>query len=139
MTDKQRFAIIVTGDRNWDDGRLINERLATYPDGTLLLHGEAKGADTLAGRLSKANRLVEMKIPYISWLGRSGGPARNATMLRVLLALEATGFTVAVEAFHDDLSASAGTYDMMTTAKAKGVKVKWNHHEGAKNRKGKVV
>lgn len=124
----KKFAVLVTGGTDWHDGVLINDRLRYYPAGSILIHGDAKGADTLAGRLSPGNRLVEVRVPYIKWLGRGGGPARNRYMLKMLLGLKAIGYTARVEAFHDDLSVSRGTIDMMRQAKKSGVKVKWNHH-----------
>lgn len=128
MSENQKYAVLVTGDREWDDGRLIDERLKTYPHGTILIHGDAKGADRLAGALSAGLRLVEVKVPYISWLGKSGGHARNHKMLELLLGLQAQGYTVRVEAFHDDLRASKGTINMMRAAKKAGVRVRHNHH-----------
>ncbi len=51
----------------------------------IVMHGDAKGADTLAGRWCKATKLQEIKVPA-NWAGHglSAGPRRNQFMLDLL-------------------------------------------------------
>ena len=128
MSDQEKFAVLVTGSREWDDGRMISDRLSRYPDGTILIHGDAKGADRLSSVLSNGLKMVEVKVPYIGWMGKSGGQARNNYMLAILLGFKEQERSVRVEAFHDDLKNSKGTIGMMRMAKKAGVSVKLNKH-----------
>jgi hypothetical protein len=41
--------ILVCGDRNWHDMSIIERELKKFPPGTVVIHGGAKGADTLGG------------------------------------------------------------------------------------------
>jgi hypothetical protein len=117
-------AVIVTGDRKWDDGHdAVGRELKKLPKGTIVIHGDAAGADSDAHWWTRGLGLVEVRVPYISKLGRSGGPARNQKMLDILLGLEVIGYGVRVLAFHSNLADSRGTKDMVNRALKHGVVV----------------
>ena len=111
--------VLVTGDRLWSDPVLIREALSKMANGVqhTLIHGCAKGADTLAAlEALKLGFLVE---PYpANWgqYGRAAGPVRNRQMLT-------EGLPDIVFAFHDNLDASKGTANMVKLARKAGLPV----------------
>jgi hypothetical protein len=76
--------VLVCGDRSFDDGEL----LASVLDGlepmqvSVIIHGAAPDADTLAGRGAELCRVPIEAFPA-DWEkhSRAGGPIRNARML----------------------------------------------------------
>ena len=116
---EQRLAIVVTGSRNLGDGSLVMEALVdlaartVHDDTPLVIHGAARGADTLAGVV--ANRLGWNVLPMPAQWGKHGrqaGPVRNAHMADVAAALRECGYTVRGLAF--PAPDSKGTRDMMS-------------------------
>jgi hypothetical protein len=110
--------ILVTGSRNWVDEEKIYAALMQALPVSLLIEGEARGADTIAKRA--AQRLGIRVLPFrADWrrYGRSAGPIRNQLMLD-------EGKPDLVLAFHEDLARSKGTKDMISRARAAGVEVK---------------
>ena len=120
--------ILVTGDRNWTNEKRmrevilgIEENLYYYNhpgelDTLFFIHGGARGADRLAGKIATEAGWT-VKVVTANWekYGRAAGPIRNQEMLDMNPDL--------VIAFHDDLANSKGTKDMVNRAKKKGVKV----------------
>lgn len=122
-----RTALLVTGSRNWTDYAPIRARLALYPAGTILIHGDCgallpekerasyydwhKGADKIAEDIGRERHFNIWPLPYFADLGKRGGPARNDAMFRVLLALKGAGFACSVEAF--PIGKSVGTRGML--------------------------
>lgn len=107
------------GDRNWDDafpiGVLIRGLRAAGK--TIIIEGEARGADSLARR--SAERQVVDYEPYpAKWEehGKAAGPIRNQQMLD-------EGKPNVVFAFHDDIRSSKGTLDMCRRAFKAGIPV----------------
>lgn len=108
--------VLVCGDRNWTDIKAIFRELSKLPHGTIIIEGEANGADKLARY--EAEFLGFQVLPFpADWkkYGRAAGPIRNQQMLdqrpdRVL-------------AFHPDLDKSKGTRDMVMRARKAGIKV----------------
>ena len=106
--------VMVTGSRDWSDRDIIEQAIRDE-NPTLLVLGDARGADTLA--LQIAN---DLKIPAIvhfaqwSQYGRRAGPIRNQEMVDrnpdVCLAFP--------------LENSRGTADAMKRAKKAGILVK---------------
>ena len=131
--------VLVTGDRDFKAVTVIEEQIRRLAPGTVVIEGEARGADVLA-----REKALEAGLPVggfpAQWrvtrstpahrIGESGGrrwdkaagPIRNARMLeagpdRVL-------------AFHDDLAGSLGTKDMVRRAVEAGITVELVNSRG---------
>lgn len=92
--------------------------LDSWTDDLSLVHGMARGLDTLAGRVALMLGFEVLEFPA-QWdkYHRAAGPIRNQQMLD-----EGTpDFAIA---FHQDLSRSKGTADMVRRCKKDGVPVK---------------
>lgn len=110
--------VLVCGDRHWRDERIIRTVLAGLGApavDVVVIHGAARGADSIADRV--ARRLGYRVESYpAEWerYGKAAGPIRNRRML-------VEGRPDVVIAFHDDLAASTGTADMVTIARRAAV------------------
>jgi hypothetical protein len=116
----KRTALLVTGSRDWTDYAPIRERLALYPTGTILIHGDCGrivehgsggyenarvyGADWIAEEVGNARKFKLWPLPYFADLGKAGGPRRNQAMIDVLVSLARAGFEPFAEAFPIDRS-----------------------------------
>ena len=105
--------MIVCGGRDYADKEAITAELSMLPPATVIVHGGAQGADTLAGEVAKALGLTVEAHPadWQRW-GRGAGPRRNAEMLALGADL--------VLAF----PGGRGTADMVRKARAAGVRVR---------------
>ena len=108
--------VLVCGGRDFQDyGHLC--RVLDFMHGCIpvreIIHGCARGADTLAGEWAEANRILVEKYPAL-WEehGRAAGHIRNALML-------SEGQPDMVMAF----PGGRGTADMVRRAKQAGVPV----------------
>lgn len=108
--------VLVCGDRFWTDKEKIRERLAKLPAGTIVIHGAARGADSIAAVIGKTLGFDVRSFPA-EWgkHGKAAGPIRNRLMLDEKPDL--------VLAFHSDLSNSKGTKDTVEEARRRGVPV----------------
>lgn len=117
--------VLVCGDRNWEDGAMIHAQLAKAKSNAqspvTVIHGDARGADTLGGLAAQRLKLEVHAFPA-NWqrFGRGAGPIRNREMLDERPDL--------VLAFHDDLDNSKGTADMVRIARKAGIPVVVHHH-----------
>ena len=90
MIHRPRPVVLVCGGRDYDDrGRLYNvlDRLNYLYRGFLcVIHGAARGADTLAAEWAEASGIPTLPFPILpeDWEahGRLAGPIRNAPMIR---------------------------------------------------------
>jgi len=75
-----------------------------------LIHGDCKGADTLAGKAG-AELKFEIDAQAANWekYSRAAGPIRNTEMVKQAAEFQDRGTKVQVLAFHDDLQKSVGT------------------------------
>lgn len=117
--------VIITGSRNWTDRETIVRALGKFaPDSTLVIHGAARGADTVAAAVAAELGFAVRAFPA-DWKrhGRKAGPIRNGNM---------AGFAE-VEANKDDaeivvlafpLPGSIGTWDMVRRADSIGWEVR---------------
>ena len=98
------MTVLVCGDRKWTSRETIEQRLRLLPSGTRIIHGAARGADTIGGEIAKQLGFRVWAFPA-DWkrFGRSAGPIRNREMLAQRPDL--------VLAFHNCLSESKGTKD----------------------------
>lgn len=115
--------LLVCGDRNWAD-RAAVARFIAEADPEVVIHGAARGADSLAGE--EATRLgISVEAYPADWTryGRAAGPVRNQQMLT-------EGRPDAVLAFHEDITNSKGTADMVRRARKAGLPVTVVDHGG---------
>ena len=123
--------ILVTGDRNWTDRQFIYDVLYKYgenmpdmyPTGYIrIVHGAARGVDSLAGEIARSLGYTEVAYPA-QWNkhGKAAGPIRNQQMLDE----EQPDLVIA---FHDDLENSKGTKHMVAIAKLAGIKILHYRH-----------
>lgn len=81
--------VLVTGGRHYSNSKLVFAALDTIGADriTLLIHGDATGADTLADNWAKANGVFIAKFPIFpnTWKkeGKKAGYLRNKLMLDV--------------------------------------------------------
>ena len=107
-----------TGDPGWTDREAIRRELLRLPKGSIIIEGEAQGADLLAR--SVAEELGFVVEPYpANWgkYGRAAGPVRNREMLE-------KGKPDLVLAFHTNIFASTGTKNMVHIAQRVGIEVR---------------
>ncbi len=114
--------ILVTGDRNWDDISRIKrmfEKLKSIPVSHTIIHGGARGADTLSGAIAQREFSFDVIEVPAHWnhvpgrcpenckelQGPAAGPIRNRKMLNMN--------PDRVFAFHKHIEESKGTKDMI--------------------------
>ena len=99
--------VVVTGDREWTNPDIVIRRLSTLQSTDTLVHGAARGLDTMAGVCATEMGLTVHAMPA-DWTahGRAAGPIRNRAMVD-------TYKPDLVLAFHDDITQSKGTLDMV--------------------------
>jgi hypothetical protein len=113
--------VIVCGDRNWKRMDIIERELRKLPHDTLIIHGAARGADTLGKFVAERLGLKVINdgrgFPA-DWrrYGRGAGPIRNQIMID-------EGKPDLVLAFHENINDSIGTKDMVSRARRIGLKV----------------
>lgn len=116
MGCKPTIRLLVTGDRNWTDSLAIQRRLQTIgiENISVLIHGDAPGADRLAAQVAYSLGLSAARIKAYpaNWTqyGKAAGPIRNQQMLT-------EGRPTHCSAFHSDLNKSKGTRDMVKRAR----------------------
>ena len=121
ITALNRWAIVVSGSRDWTDREAILTRLRLYPPDTLVLHGGAAGADSIAGWT--AERKLDMRPVshrYIQKLGSAGGPVRNSLLIALLSVYRSYGYQCAVEAFKLKGHENRGTTNLCECAERSG-------------------
>lgn len=76
--------VVVTGGRNYSDGKRVYAELGDLKDIQLVIHGGAKGADYLADLWAKNNEVDSLRVAA-KWIsgGKSAGPCRNQRMLEI--------------------------------------------------------
>jgi hypothetical protein len=126
--------VVVTGSRDWRDGRAIQRALAALIDRApvTIVHGDARGADRLADHAAHVLERWGYRVERFpaDWRthGRAAGPIRNRQML------EAGADAV----FAFPMPGSRGTLDCMIEAHRRGIPVwiwtaermkRWGPHE----------
>lgn len=113
--------ILVTGSRDFEDGQIVLDAITEEVEEgrrTLLIHGNARGADSLAA--VAGNYLSDMLVVSVpaDWNhdGYAAGPIRNAAMLE----LEPD----VVLAFYKSGAANRGTQNCVDAAERLGIPVK---------------
>lgn len=113
--------VLVCGDRNWTDQRLVERELSTLPAGTVIIQGGARGADTIAKIIAHKLRFPVIQV-NADWdkFHRVAGLLRNQRMLDTK-----PDFVIA---FHDNLEGSKGTKDMVVRSLKAGKPVRLVKH-----------
>jgi hypothetical protein len=82
--ESSEMRLLITGGREFTDYEVIERALLDIdqrPD--VVIHGDAAGADRVAGEVAEKHGLEVWKFPaQWSRYGKSAGPRRNAQMLR---------------------------------------------------------
>ena len=113
--------IIISGDRNatFDDhGLIIKEFINSLEDDCIIIHGDCRGVDKIAGFYSKV-RGLEVQTKAAEWKkhGKAAGPIRNQEMLNEKPDL--------VVLFHPDIEKSLGTRNMRDIARKANITTKY--------------
>ena len=107
--------VLVCGDRNWTDRGVIHRQLKKLPADTIIIEGEAEGADLIARSVAEELGFTVEPYPALWYVyGRGAGPVRNKQMLD-------KGKPDLVLAFHDNIEESRGTKDMVMQAAKRGI------------------
>jgi hypothetical protein len=117
------YRVLICGDRNWTNREPIKREMkslilqAGRPNKLLVIHGGARGADSIAGQVAQEMGVHTAQVDAL-WdsYHRGAGPTRNAVML--------TLDPDEVVAFHANIDESRGTADMVKRAKKKGTPTK---------------
>lgn len=103
--------VLICGDRYYKDWQKIQNYLQTLnPKEDVIIHGAAKGADSLAGNLATSMKMKVLVFPA-KWeeFSRAAGTIRNQQMID-------EGHPDLVVYFHENLDGSKGTKDMVNRA-----------------------
>ncbi len=106
--------VLCCGDRYWSNFKVIKDRLRLLPKTTIIIEGEARGADTLS-RIAAWELLLDVvKVPA-EWdkYGRAAGPIRNKKMIDMKPDL--------FIAFHNNVTESRGTANTLMLAEEAGI------------------
>lgn len=109
--------VLVCGSRDWSNVAAVRCVLAKLPVGTVVIHGDCRGADKIAGSIATKLGLDVIAFPA-DWdvAGPAAGPMRNQRMID-------EGKPTYVIAFHADIDSSKGTKDMIRRARAEKLPV----------------
>lgn len=74
--------VLIYGSRTWQDTAAIREFVQSLPDGSVVIHGGADGADSIAGQAAEARGLRVIVYRANWWAYRkAAGPIRNQQMI----------------------------------------------------------
>lgn len=75
--------VLVCGSRGWTDHKTIKSRLEQLPKKTIIIHGGADGADSLAGHIASERLGMHVAIVRALWhiYDKGAGSKRNRAML----------------------------------------------------------
>ena len=112
--------VIVAGAADWTDAEAIARELAKLPPGATVIHGDAPGADALAG--AAAARLG-FRVEPMAKSGEDYARYRRGAWKGLNERMLASG-AVMVLAFHADLARSRGTRHLVELARTAGIEVR---------------
>lgn len=123
--------VLITGDREWKDASKVRRVLLALQAVTrdvIIVHGGARGADSIAGIIAEelfGPSRVECYPAEWTKYGKSAGPRRNQQMLtESIRKAEIDGHRLEhAVAFHSDLEHSKGTKDMVSRLDRAGIPV----------------
>lgn len=107
--------VLICGSRNFRDAKRIFHYLSGVAKGTVIIEGEARGADTIVWVCCEILGLKYISFPA-DWSAyhKAAGVIRNQEMLE-------KGKPDLVLFYHDNLDESRGTIDMITRADRAGI------------------
>ncbi len=107
--------ILCCGDRHWSNKERIREVLQGYPKDTILIEGEAYGADKLCKEVGIDLGMTIIPVPA-NWIkyGKAAGPIRNKEMLDMK--------PEEVVCFHDNIALSKGSKNCLSQARMYGIR-----------------
>ena len=91
-----KHAILVTGSREWNDREMIEGVLRNYQEGTVLIHGDAIGADLYADDIAQQYRFMRVMVPLPDWKGGSGSALKNKILIETLNGYRELGYMTKV-------------------------------------------
>lgn len=104
--------IIVAGSTTWTNREVIREQLRSLPAGTVIVYGDAPGADAIGGEIaSELGLATEPMVKNEADYKQYGPVAWKGLNERML----ATGVDQ-ILAFHPDVNASTGTKHLIEIA-----------------------
>ena len=107
--------ILVFGSRNWLNQKAIESALRGMPLGTVVIEGDARGADRIAGFVARLLGLTVRVYPALAhnrtW--PSAGVLRNQEMLDKEHPSEDGTFIDRAFCFHEDPNLGKGSRDML--------------------------
>jgi hypothetical protein len=111
--------VLVAGAMAWADAEAIRRELVKLPSGTTVVHGDAPGADALAGQIAAqlgfvVEPMAKNKHDYAKYK-RGAWKALNERMLATEVEL--------VLVFHPDIDASRGSKHLIQLARAASIEV----------------
>jgi hypothetical protein len=112
--------VIVAGASDWTDAGAIARELAKLPPGATVIHGDAPGADALAGA---AAALLGLRVEAMAKNEEDYARYRRGAWRGLNERMLASG-AVLVLAFHPDLARSKGTRHMVELAQAVEIEVR---------------
>lgn len=118
---RKPLRVLVCGSRTWDRPAWIGSRLAEFPKDTEVIHGGARGVDTIAANYAYKIGLKVTEYPA-DWhgQGKAAGIIRNGKMLDARPDL--------VIAFWD--GESRGTRHTIEEARRRGIRVEVHTRKG---------
>lgn len=110
--------VLICGDRNWGNLKIIEDFILTLPKETEIIEGECRGVDKKSRYVAEKHGYTVIPVPA-EWskYGNKAGPIRNQKMLDDYN-------PDLVVAFHNNIEKSRGTKDMIKRAKKAGIPVK---------------
>ncbi len=112
-----QMRLLFSGDRNWTRVAPVTEVLSWFdPTRDIVVHGAAKGLDSLAGNLAHSMGFTVVSFPaHWTQYGKRAGRIRNQEMLDTDPDI--------VFAFHPNIKESKGTKHMIEISCLKGTPV----------------
>lgn len=121
--------VLITGSRTWTDELIIIREMSKFPPGTIIVHGAARGADSLADKVARSFGHIPRPYPVTpsDWevIGPRAGVLRNTHMLKMEHPdKDGVGIDLCLAFTDDYLENSRGTNNMVKQVMKAGIKVK---------------
>lgn len=113
--------VLVTGSRYWTNEEAMRRKLGSYPAGTVLVQGGARGADKMAAEIGSELGFTVVTVPA-EWnkFGKAAGFVRNQAMLEGFLKIGG-GDVIAFKADFGAKPGRGGTEHMVRLCREAGL------------------